>query len=329
MSARVAVVYGGPSAEAAVSRVSADAVQQALAALGYQVSLLELNRQLPAELVARDIAAVVPATHGAMGEDGCLQGLLEVLGVPYSGAGVLASALATHKAVARRVFRDAGLPIAVGRQIAEATWLPSQAAQLRAEVGPAVVVKPCSGGSAIGIGRVRAEDPDEVLHAALLAAFQVDREVVVERFQPGEEVTCGVLEDDAGVPQALPPTRIIAKAADWYDFTSRYGTGGSEHECPARFSSELIARIQDVAVRAHRALGVRDLSRVDFVVVPETSELTLLEVNTLPGMTPTSLFPEAAAVSGVDFRSLCKRLVEHALARGRGRRVPDVRSMPA
>lgn len=329
MSARIAVVYGGPSAEAAVSRVSAGAVHQALEALGYQASLIELNRELPAELLARDIQAVVPATHGAMGEDGCLQGMLEVLGVPYSGAGVLASALATHKAVARRVFRDAGLPIAPGREVIETSWLPTQAAGLRAEIGPSVVVKPCSGGSAIGIGRVQAGDSDDVLNSALSAAFQIDQEVVVERFQLGEEVTCGVLEEQSGTPIALPPTRIIAKAADWYDFTSRYGTGGSEHECPAQFSSELIQRIQDIAVRAHRALGVRDLSRVDFVVAPQTGEVTLLEVNTLPGMTPTSLFPEAAAVAGVDFSSLCQRLVERALARGRGRKVPEVRTMPA
>jgi len=327
--ARLAVVYGGPSAEAAVSKVSADAVFRALSSLGYQVTLLELGATLAAELARAGVDAVVPATHGAMGEDGCLQGLLEVLGVPYSGSAVLASALAAHKGVAKRVFADAGLPVARGREISRATWQPGRAGELRRELARAVVVKPCSGGSAIGIGRVAETDPDERLNEALEAAFEVDPQVVVECFRKGDEVTCGVLEDEAGTAVALPPTRILSKAADWYDFTSRYGTGGSEHQCPAPYAPELLARIQEVAVAAHRALGARDLSRVDFVVASDTNEVTLLEVNTLPGMTPTSLFPEAAAVAGVDFATLCGRLASRALARAHARHRPAVRSMPA
>lgn len=326
---RLAVVYGGPSAEAAVSKVSADAVVRALAGQGYDVSLLELGANLADELRRAQVDAVVPATHGAMGEDGCLQGLLEVLGIPYSGSGVLASALAAHKGVAKRVFADAGLPVARGREVSRATWTPERAAELRRELGRAVVVKPCSGGSAIGIGRIHETDPDERLNEALDVAFDVDPAVVVECFRKGDEVTCGVLEDEAGTPVALPPTRIVSKAAEWYDFTSRYGTGGSEHQCPPPYDAALLARIQEVAVAAHRALGARDLSRVDFVVASDTHEVTLLEVNTLPGMTPTSLFPEAAAVAGVEFATLCVRLATRALARAHARHRPAVRAMPA
>ncbi|HEY6727356.1 MAG TPA: hypothetical protein VI197_25150, partial [Polyangiaceae bacterium] len=189
--------------------------------------------------------------------------------------------------------------------------------------------KPCAGGSAIGIGRIQEMDPDERLYEALEAAFEVDPAVVVECFRQGDEVTCGVLEDAEGTALALPPTRILSKAADWYDFTSRYGTGGSEHQCPAPYAPALLERIQEVAVAAHRALGARDLSRVDFVVASDTREVTLLEVNTLPGMTPTSLFPEAAAVAGIDFATLCQRLATRALARARTQHRPQVRAMPA
>lgn len=326
---RVAVVYGGPSAEAAVSKVSADAVARALTGRGHDVRLLELRAELADELGRAQVDAVVPATHGAMGEDGCLQGLLEVLGVPYSGSAVLASALAAHKGVAKRVFANAGLPVARGREVSRSTWTVHSAAELRRELGPAVIVKPCSGGSAIGIGRVAETDPDARLHEAVEAAFEVDPAVVVECFRKGDEVTCGVLDDESGTAVALPPTRILSKAADWYDFTSRYGAGGSEHQCPAPYAPALLARIQEVAVAAHSVLGARDLSRVDFVVASDTSEVTLLEVNTLPGMTPTSLFPEAAAVAGIDFASLCERLLTRALSRAHARHRPQVRAMPA
>lgn len=328
MSAHIAVVFGGPSAEAAVSRVSAGAVAKALASAGYRVTQLELNRDLPHELASHRVDAVVPTTHGPQGEDGCLQGLLEVLGIPYAGSGVLASAVAADKGMARRVFEQAGLPIAPGRVIHEVESESPVIERVRSELGGAVVVKPCSGGSAIGVSRIGADEPQQKLRDALVAAFEVDRAVVIECFKVGDEVTCGVLEDADGTPIALPPTRIVAKAADWYDFKSRYGTGGSEHQCPAPFSAELTRRVQSVAVAAHVAVQARDLSRVDLIVSEETGLVTLLEVNTLPGMTPTSLFPEAAGVAGVDFEKLCSQLAEKALARS-ARRNPRVQAMPA
>ena len=137
----------------------------------------------------------------------------------------------------------------------------AHAAELRGVLGSAVVVKPAAGGSAIGVSRVKASDPDHVLVAAIDAALRVDRAALVERFVEGREVTCAVLDDDAGMPRALPPTLIESLAADWYDFKSRYGTGGSRHHCPAPFEPGLTSRIQEVAVGAYRALGCRDLAR--------------------------------------------------------------------
>jgi len=178
------------------------------------------------------------------------------------------------------------------------------------------------------VARIQSEEDDAVLDRALESAFAIDATALVERFVTGLEVTCGVLEDDAGLAHALPPTLISARAAEWYDFKSRYGTGGSAHQCPAPFAAALIANIQTLAVAAHRALGARDLSRVDFVVREDGPEpVTLLEVNTLPGMTATSLFPEAAAVAGIPFVTLCDRLVRRAHARPR-RAAPPVQPMP-
>jgi D-alanine-D-alanine ligase len=270
-----------------------------------------------------------PVLHGRLGEDGCAQGLLEVLELPYVGSGVLASALAAHKPAAKAMFRSAGLPVAADAVVLAGEPLRERARELRQRLGPAVVVKPAGGGSAIGVGRIRAEDDDGALVAALEGAVTIDPVVLVERFVTGLEVTCGVLEDDAGVPQALPPTLISARAADWYDFKSRYGSAGSAHQCPAPFAAPLLAEIQAVAVAAHRALGARDLSRVDFVVSEgaATQPVTLLEVNTLPGMTATSLFPEAAAVAGVPFRELCDRLARRAHERPR-RSAPPEQPMP-
>jgi D-alanine-D-alanine ligase len=220
------------------------------------------------------------------------------------------------------------LPLADEMLVRRGDDLAALAQKIRERLGAAVVVKPASSGSAIGVSRVGAEMPDSELVVALEGALLHDDTVLVERRIVGEEVTCGVLEDDAGTPVALPPTLVIAKASDWYDFTSRYGTGGSEHRCPAPFDAALTRHIQATAVRAHRALGVRDLCRVDFVVAPDAPEpVTLLEVNTLPGMTPTSLFPEAAAKAGIPFPELCDRLVRRAAARPR-RRTPQAVPMP-
>jgi D-alanine-D-alanine ligase len=326
---RVAVVAGGPSSEAAVSRVSAAAVGRALRDAGHQVTAFELDHNLPAQLAASRAEVVFPVLHGPLGEDGCVQGLFEVLGLAYVGSGVLASALAASKPHAKAQFRQAQLPVAEQALVHAYDDLETAARRAREELGPAVVVKPGSGGSAIGVTRVQEQEDLPALVQALAQALTFDNVVLIERFVKGFEVTCGVLENEAGVAEALPPTLISAKAADWYDFRSRYGTLGSSHQCPAPFPRELLERIQSVAVQAHRALGARDLSRVDFVVSEHDplGPVVLLELNTLPGMTATSLFPEAAAVAGIPFVELCDRLVRRAQARP-ARAAPPVMSMP-
>lgn len=311
---KVAVVQGGPSVEAEVSRESAAAVAAALARSGQQVSVLELDGALPQRL--RELApdVVFPVCHGALGEDGALQGLLEVLQLPYVGSGVLASALAMDKSAARVHFAAAGLPIAAGRTVRAGD--ADSAAQIVDALGSRVVVKPVAGGSALGVTRLELGADLEPLRAALAAALAQGSVALVERFVRGDEVTCGVLELADDTARALPPTRIQAIGADFYDFESRYAIGKSRHECPAPYAPKLLAAIQRVAEAAHRALGCRDLSRADFVVDAATDEIVLLEVNTMPGFTATSLYPEAAAAQGIDFEALCRDLIGTARRRG-------------
>jgi D-alanine-D-alanine ligase len=316
---RVAVIEGGPSSEAAVSRLSASGVSAALEAMGHTVVRVPLDRDTATTLLAGRFDVVFPVVHGILGEDGSLQGLLEVLALPYVGSGVLASALACDKISAKRVFRDEGLPVAAQSVVTRLDDLTAAAARVRRDIGPALVVKPRGQGSAIGVSRIEADASDREVIEALSQALALDDAALCERFVRGREVTCGVLDLPArGGARALPPTMIVAKAADWYDFRSRYGTGGSEHLCPAPLPGDVTTRLQELALRAHNALGCRDLSRADFVVGDgaDAAAITLLEVNTIPGMTPTSLYPEAARVDGVAMEQLCDGLVRAAVARG-------------
>jgi D-alanine-D-alanine ligase len=324
---RVALIAGGPSSEAEVSRTSARGVARALGEAGHEVRILELDAAVAAMLTKLSPDVVFPVTHGTLGEDGCLQGLLEVLDLPYVGSGVLASAVGADKAATKRMLASYGVPLLPSTTISN---VPADASaelvRLRAEVGASFVVKPVGGGSAIGVSIVKDTDGSEVFSKAVDQALSLGAVALVEKFHLGSEVTCGVLEDEQGI-RALPPTLIRAKAAGWYDFQSKYGTGGSEHVCPAPFDAELTRRIQETAVLAHRALGARDLSRIDFVV-PDAGDFVVLEVNTLPGMTGTSLFPEAAGVIGIEFPDLCDRLVRRAYARPRRKQLAGV-PMPA
>jgi D-alanine-D-alanine ligase len=222
---------------------------------------------------------------------------------------------------AKVAFRERNLPVADDVVVRRGDSLADAAAEIRSRLGTRVVVKPTAAGSAIGVTRVE-PGKGEPMERALEGAFAAGGDVLVEKLHDGLEVTCAVLDDDAGVPDALPPLLIVPKAATWYDFTSRYGKGGSEHQCPAPFSAVLNAHIQTIARGAHAAVGARDLSRVDFVVDDRSGEVTLLEVNTLPGMTATSLFPESAAAVGVSFSELCDRLVRRAHARPRPHYLP-------
>jgi len=316
----VAVVQGGPSTEAEVSRASAAGVARALSEAGHAAVRLELDAFLAESLRTGGYDVVFPAVHGAVGEDGSLQGLLEVLGLPYVGSDVLASALAMHKRIARVLFERAGLPIAKGMDVPRGdarAW----AERARREIGERLVVKPSAHGSAIGVARLEADAATDEVARALEAVWAIDDFAIVEHFVRGREVTCGVLDLES--PAALPPTEVVSPRDAFYTYEARYEPGRSVHVCPADLPGEVTARVQRVSVLAHAALGCRDLSRVDFVVGNEgaATEITLLEVNTLPGMTATSLYPEAAAVHGIPMPLLCASLALHARARGPRRRV--------
>ena len=315
----IAVVEGGPSSEAEVSRSSAEGVAQALTSASHRVTRFTLGPALAEELRNARPDVVFPVVHGTIGEDGCLQGLLEVLELPYVGSGVLASALAADKIAAKLVFRAGGLPVAEDCVVGRGEDLAESALAVRRLLGRAIVVKPQAQGSAIGVTRVREDASDAEVVRALELALSFDARVLCERFVVGREVTCGVLDAASfGEARAFPPTEIVAKLADFYDFRSRYGTGGSQHVCPADLDVDVVVEVQRVALSAHRALGCRDLSRADFVVGdgPDPKRVTLLEVNTIPGMTPTSLYPEAARVAGISMEALCEGLARVAHARG-------------
>lgn len=313
---RVAVLQGGPSAEASVSRVSAAGVAAALRERFEAVACVELDDGVVDRLRAFAPDVVFPALHGPPGEDGTVQGLLELLGVPYVGSGVHASACAMDKFVAKQLFRAAGLPLARDRLVRRGDDLAAAIAAIGEELGPRVVVKPTRQGSALGV--TLADDPQE-LAGALEAALAFDGRVLVEERVPGREITVGVLElqeaSGAPEPRVLPVIEILTPEGRWYDFHHRYAAGASRHQLPAALPEATTRALQDTALAAHGWLECRDLSRADFVVAGD--RFVLLEVNTLPGMTPTSLFPEAAAAIGYDFPALTARLVENAWHRAR------------
>jgi D-alanine-D-alanine ligase len=305
----IAVVCGGPSAEAEVSRVSARGVADALRASFTNVVVLELDRDVGDALREAGADVVFPVLHGPPGEDGTFQGFLDILGLPYVGSGVRASACAMDKVVAKQIFRDAGLPLArdvvVHRQLGSAA-----AAKCVAEsLGTDVIVKPSSQGSALGV--CFASDL-ETLEEALDGAFSFDERALVEERVDGREITVAILERN-GI-EALPVIEIRTPGDSWYDFKHRYTPGLSEHILPAPLPAEQYHRTQEIAAKAHESLGCRDLSRVDFVV-PAEGDPIVAEVNTLPGMTPTSLYPEAANAVGLSFEALVAHLIDRALSR--------------
>jgi D-alanine-D-alanine ligase len=302
MSKHVAVLMGGWSAEREVSLRSGKACADALGRLGYRVTRIDVVRDIATVLgtIKPDVALNV--LHGRPGEDGTLQGLLEVLAVPYTHSGVLASALAMQKDVAKVALRAAGVPVPEG---VVAARLEVAKAHIMA---PPYVIKPIAEGSSVGVFIVTAEHahpPQELSRADW--AFG-DR-LVVEKYIPGKELTCAVMGEDAlGVIEILPMVRF-------YDYESKYAPGGSKHLLPAPISPFVYQHVRRLAVGAHQALGCRGVSRADFRFddrIEGTGGLFCLEVNTQPGMTETSLVPEMAAHAGIAFDELVRWMVEDA-----------------
>jgi D-alanine-D-alanine ligase len=303
---RVAVLYGGISAEREVSLSSGRQVIAALREAGFDVTPVEVGDDLAAVIRALDPRpdAVFNALHGRFGEDGAIQGVLDWLGIPYTHSGVRASALAMDKAAARAIFAAAGLPIATGR-------LVDIAALEHADPLPLpYVIKPVNEGSSVGVEIMR-EGGNR--RAAVAAAWTYGPDAMVEEYIPGRELTVAVMGE-----RALAVTEITAANGDFYDYEAKYADGGSRHVVPAAIHPEIYSRALDVALAAHRALGCRGATRSDFRyddTKGEPGRLVLLEVNTQPGLTPTSLLPEQAAHLGMSFPQLCAWMVEHAACR--------------
>jgi len=255
------------------------------------------------------------ALHGKGGEDGTVQGLLEFAGIPYTGSGVLASALAMDKTMTKLVLRSAGVRVIEGVTITRAdlqqdTW-SNPTARIQAEIGFPVFIKPNREGSTVGCSLVTSPDQFE---QALEAALRLDASALVERYVVGTELTIGVLEKSPGVPEALPVVEIVPKS-QYYDFDSKYAEGGSEHIIPANIGTELSREAQETALQCHKLIGCRGVSRTDMIL--SDGKLYILEINTIPGMTPTSLLPQAAAEVGIEFPELLDIILAAALYRDR------------
>lgn len=306
---RIAVINGGNSAEADVSRSSARGVIAALKENFEVVVSIELDGNIAEAMADCQPDVVFPVLHGPPGEDGTLQGFLEILGYRYVGSDVHSSAFAMDKIVAKQVFRDAGLPVASQCIVHRDQGVADAVETIIRDLGNHVVVKPACQGSAIGVTLV---DSANQLHEAVQNAFSFDPRLLVEERIIGREITVGVIDTDKGT-DPFQVIEITTPEGTWYDFDHRYTVGWSEHLMPADLPDQQTEALQQVAVAAHRALGCRDLSRADFVVTED--QIYLLEVNTLPGMTPTSLYPDGARAYGLDFPDLVKYLVLRAASR--------------
>ncbi len=306
-SLRVAVLMGGRSAEREVSLHTGEQVSEALESRGHDVVRVDTEDITFIEtLRTGDFDVVFICLHGRFGEDGTIQGLLELLGLPYVGSGVLASALAMDKVVSKQVFVAAGLPTPEWEVVRRGE--PYSAEDISARLGDKLVVKPVSEGSSVGMSIVH--EPGELV-PAIERAFEHDRTVLIEEFVAGAEVTVGVLGNS---DLAALPTLEIVPEHEFYDYESKYVPGMSRHIIPARVSEAARSECQRVALRAHGALTCRGMSRADTIVTKDGT-VYLLEVNTIPGMTKTSLLPDAARAAGVEFPELCDRLVSLALER--------------
>lgn len=295
MGQRIGVLMGGLSTERHISLQSGAAVAAALRGRGHDVVEIEVGRDLPARLVDHGVEVAWIALHGRFGEDGCVQGLLEIMGIPYTGSGVLSSAVCMDKAATKRALRGmAEVVLAEDVTLSRGQPIP--------ELPLPAVVKPAVGGSTLGIAKVHtAQEAAE----AIVAALQLDPTVLIEAFVTGPEITVAVLD---GV--ALPPVGIVP-VSGFFDFQAKYTKGQTRYDAPAQVEASVADAAQRAAVAAYRALGCAGLARADFIVRSDGIPV-FLEINTLPGMTPTSLSPMAAGLVGIDFADLCERLLESA-----------------
>jgi D-alanine-D-alanine ligase len=300
MTKHVAVLMGGWSAEREVSLRSGKACSDALVRLGYHVTAIDVGRDVATVLANAKPAVALNVLHGRPGEDGTLQGVLEILGIPYTHSGVLASAVAMHKGYAKAIFRSAAIPVA------EDIVASRLEAAERHLMTPPYVIKPMAEGSSVGVFIVTPdqENPPQELHRE---DWAFGDEILIERYIPGKELTCAVLGD-----RALDVIDIVPATA-FYDYEAKYAAGGSRHVLPAQILPNVYQEVRRLSLAAHQALGCRGVSRADFRYDDRgTGKLVCLEINTQPGMTETSLVPELAAYAGITFDELVRWMVEDA-----------------
>ena len=307
----VAVIYSNLSTEAKVSNLAANKVISSLEKHYENVISLQLNRNLPTELLKQSVDVAFPVAYGTYGEDGRLQGLLDIMGIPYVGSGTLASACALNKVVSKRILRESGIPMARDRVVCRTENLSTAALDCMESIGEKVIIKPISQGSGIGIQFAIGH---EELMYKLKIGLQLDEKILVEEFITGREITVGVLQLDT--IEVLPVIEVITPENHWYDYTARYTPGLSDHIIPALLPPHQYKKVQNIALKAHLQLGCQDISRSDFIV-PIKNDPIFTELNNLPGMTPNSLFPDSAKHAGIIFEELMCKLIDHALKRGK------------
>jgi D-alanine-D-alanine ligase len=311
---RVALLKGGPSLERQVSLRSGARVQDALERLGHEVTPIDVGVDLVKRLRDADPEVAFVAVHGRDGEDGALQELLEIAGVPYTGSGVLACVRAWDKVLAKGLMLEDGIPTPEFFAFSQTAFRELGAAELLPEMEERldfpIVVKPASGGSALGIrfARMAVDVP-----GAMVSAFSYDSRVLLERHVAGRDLAVSMLDGEA-----LPVVEAIPRDDDFYDFESRYEIGRTDFVCPADLPGDATARAQELAARTYELLGCAGFARVD-LMLDGAGELWVLEANTVPGLTDTSLLPQAAEAAGIGFDDLVERLLELALQRAPAR----------
>jgi D-alanine-D-alanine ligase len=311
---RIGVLYGGLSSERDVSLISGKACFEAIQRLGYvNAVLIDVGRDIAQRLQQEKIELAYIALHGKYGEDGCIQGLLELLGIPYTGCDVAASALTMNKALTKSILKDAGLPVADSILLFRKTDAPKIDEPVFLPFDYPVMVKPVTEGSSIGMSKV---DQAEDLSAALKTAFDYAEEVMVEAYIKGQSVTVGVVEID-GEPCVTPILELKPTISEWYDLKAKYTEGGTEFILPANLSPETTEAVQKETLKAYKAAGCRGVSRIDFMVAEAKEDMParfyVLEINTIPGMTPLSDLPAQAAVMGLGYDQLVDAILKTAV----------------
>ena len=323
-ASKVAVLKGGGSLERTVSLRSGARVQQALSRLGHEVIAIDAGQDLVAQLHDYKPDAAFVALHGGDGEDGTVQGLLEVIGVPYTGSGPAACMRCTDKALAKYLMREAGIPTpgftAIKESAIKELGVAAALGDIERKLGLPLVVKPASQGSALGVKFARSS---EELPGAIVGALSYDRKVVIERYVKGRDLAVSVLDAETGTgtgtgtgePLALPVVEAIPREEEFYNYESRYEIGMTTFVCPAELPPETTRLAQELALETYKLLGCHGVARVDLMLDADTGELSVLETNVGPGLTETSLLPLASDAAGIGFDELVERILASAFNR--------------